>query len=115
LVVIHYVSGIDTECFLNSTGVGKLISILQIENDCNINYSTIGTIDMKSHFNSECFSYDNTTSRDNMYFTKIDNTSIFIPIVLLLVSQLYIGFQVTKMSTCAFKPQHLDIYANITR
>jgi hypothetical protein len=115
IIIVYTAVAIETECYLNSTGIGTLISVLHLDGDCALNFSALGTLDLTSHFNSDCFSYDNNTNLDNMYVTKVDNTFLFIPIFLLLASQFYLVFQITKMSTCAFKTQHVDIYANINK
>jgi hypothetical protein len=97
------VAGLDTECFLNSSGIGTIVSALNLETDCNVNTSGLGTLDMKIHFDSDCFTYNNDTDieriveKTNTTHSYYYNTALTIPVFILLLGQIYIIIQNIKI------------------
>jgi hypothetical protein len=97
------VASLETECFLNSTGIGTIVSVLNLESNCFVNTSGLGTLDMKLHFDSDCFTYDNETDiqkiveKTNTTHSYYYNTALAVPICMLLLGQLYIIIQITRL------------------
>jgi hypothetical protein len=97
------VLGYDTECFLNSSSFGELVSALELDTDCFLNASTFGTLDMKFKLDAECVEYgfeNDTKILEDFYQHRLNLVFLIIPIAFLLIGQIYLVFQVTKISVC---------------